>query len=132
MPALRILGGRQRIAWLADDDLRCVAKYALLLRCIQIGIAVPSLILLLIVQNNFSYIRQNISSGSSGSSICLTPATRNEKAIIVWSFWSMSMTTIIASIILESLMYVGLYIYIFTGVKSVCRSSNFASKPVLT
>lgn len=92
MPALRVLG--QRLTFLAGDDLRAVSKFVLVLRTAQVVVLIPTLALLLIVRTNFNDLMDDLSP------TCVKD--QRQKKTVVWSFWALSATTILVSIVLES------------------------------
>jgi hypothetical protein len=78
--------------WIAGDDLRGIAKYALLLRCIQLIVLIPVLIMLIMIHTNNERL------------FTLLPCDVRHNSIVVWSFWSLSLTTVLCSIVLEIFM----------------------------
>jgi hypothetical protein len=126
MPALRVFcydgcssaqrrdrnGGSTRLllSWMADDDLRVIAKYSILLRCMQLLILIPTLAVLiqthLNIKHLFSTVTTTTTSTSSTTQLSSVPCSIRKPSIIVWFFWSSSFITVIGSIVLEIFMYV--------------------------
>jgi len=112
MPALTVFG--QRLGFLADDDLRVISQGAFLMRSLQLTLLVPSFLLLLQVDlvkepvdcdnvdgNDVNAVNavndRSINGGSSSK--------ESKEEIIAWSFWALSATTVVLSLVLEGFIF---------------------------
>ena len=97
MPALTVLG--QRLGFVAGDDLRAIAKFNLVLRTAQLVILWTAFVLLIMAE-----VRLHDDQDMWSSTTCIQD--ERQKEAVVWSFWALSATTIVSSIVLESFMWV--------------------------
>jgi hypothetical protein len=95
MPALTVLG--QRLGFVAGDDLRAIAKFNLVLRTAQLVILWTAFVLLIMAE-----VRLHDDQDMWSSTTCIQD--ERQKEAVVWSFWALSATTIVSSIVLESFM----------------------------
>jgi hypothetical protein len=102
--------------WIADDDLRGIAKYAIILRCLQILILIPTLYNLIITQKQ-----------SQDLFTTLLPCDMRNSYFIVWSFWSSAVFTTLFSLILEIFMYVISHVMIDCDMSDFILSHHYTN-----
>jgi len=90
MPALKVLG--QRLFFVADDDLRVLAKFAFAIRTLQLILLVPALTLILLVRDDLRECDEILPN-------------RTRARAVVWSFLAVSALTIVASMVLEGFIF---------------------------
>lgn len=116
MPAVRVFwydccsnSGDQKcrtrllLRWIADDDLRGIAKYSILLRGMQLLILIPTFVVLVMTYINTKHLFSTMPS-SSTTILPSVPCSIRKLSIIVWFFWSLSFLTVICSIVLDIFM----------------------------
>ena len=107
MPALRIFcyncqsGNRHLVVllrWIADDDLRGIAKYSIFLRGMQLLILLPTFVVLVQTYVNTKHLFDNTTTTNATTTTTIFPSAPcniRKLSIIVWFFWSSSFFTVI-------------------------------------
>lgn len=90
--------------WIADDDLRGIAKYSILLRSIQFVILIPTLVVLIQTYNNAQDFFDSITTTTAHTAAAIWPCRVLRISTIIWFFWSSSLFTVVISIVLEIIM----------------------------
>lgn len=91
---------RSLLRWIADDDLRGIAKYSIVFRGMQLLILIPTFVVLVKTYINTKKLLSTTSSGYPQA----IPCGMRKLSIIVWFFWSTSLFTIVFSIVLDIFM----------------------------